>query len=153
MRKKTFILSLFLTALLFSPILIQAQENITITTYYPAPFGVYKNLRLFPHDELDLWDSCDNPGDMYYDASDDAVYTCRSGIWGDMTATNRISPIGYWVLDRDDGHLYPPDALSGTVNWDVGIGTADPEAKLHVVGDIKASGGIATAGYLRIYKD
>lgn len=153
MNKKAFILCSFLTALLLAPILIQAQENITITTYYPAPFGVYKTLRLFPHDDFDLWDSCDSIGDMYYDASDDAVYACRSGIWGDTTDPNRVSPIGYWVLDQDNGYLYSPDVLSSTVDWDVGIGTATPEAKLDVDGDIRASGGIATAGYLRIYKD
>ena len=25
------------------------SEQITLTTYYPSPYGVYKNLRLFPY--------------------------------------------------------------------------------------------------------
>lgn len=40
--KFKFILSLILLAM---PVLLFAQEEITITTYYPSPYGVYRELR------------------------------------------------------------------------------------------------------------
>ena len=51
-------------------------EQITLTTYYPAPYGVYKTMRLYPHDDFTPGSACGNNGEMYYDASDDGVYVC-----------------------------------------------------------------------------
>ncbi len=56
-------------------------ESLTITTYYPSPFGVYKYLRLFPHDEQTPGAACSRPGEMYYDASDKALYICSDYTW------------------------------------------------------------------------
>jgi len=64
--------SLLVTGLLYSAF----AEELTITTYYPAPYGVYKTLRLYPHADFNLGDSCTNEGEMYYDSDDDKIYIC-----------------------------------------------------------------------------
>jgi hypothetical protein len=55
---------------------IYPQENITITTYYPAPMGVYENLRLFP---TTVQPACDvnNEGVMYYNNNTNLLMVCR----------------------------------------------------------------------------
>lgn len=63
------------------PALIFCEESITITSYYPSPYGVYKNLRIYPNDEETPGDACSNPGEMYFDDSEDTLYICSSGTW------------------------------------------------------------------------
>lgn len=58
-----------------------AAEEITITTYYPSPYGVYKNLRLYPNDDSTPGGVCTNNGEMYFDGSEQTLYLCSSGIW------------------------------------------------------------------------
>ena len=58
-----------------------AQEEITITTYYPSPYGVYKNLRLYPTDDIDPTGACSDKGVMYYDDSDNQLYVCDGSAW------------------------------------------------------------------------
>lgn len=50
----------------------QSDETITITTYYPSPYGVYKILRLYPDSEPKPGNNCENEGEMayYQDAAD-----------------------------------------------------------------------------------
>lgn len=60
----------------FSSIVIAAEE-ITITTYYPSPYGVYKTLRLYPNDDAAAGGACTNPGEMSYDASANQVLVCN----------------------------------------------------------------------------
>jgi hypothetical protein len=54
------------------------EESLTITTYYPSPYGVYKQLRLHPSNDIES-DDCDdnNEGAMYYDSDDETVYVCK----------------------------------------------------------------------------
>ena len=106
------------------------QNTLTITTYYPSPFGVYKELRV---KRMAI-------GDNYYKSSD----YC----WEGICSTHISSNTGLIVEDN------------------VGIGTDNPQAKLHVNGRIKAldpvddddvatkkyvdaqiSGGVQWAGY------
>ena len=45
-------------------------ENITLTTYYPAPFGAYDRLRLVPRDSMPNDPHCNDDKDIgviYYD--------------------------------------------------------------------------------------
>jgi len=49
------------------------DETLTITTYYPAPYGVYKTLRLYP--SATQPESCQE-GELYYDSDDDKIYIC-----------------------------------------------------------------------------
>ena len=68
------------------------EESITITTYYPSPYGVYKNLRLYPTDEPT--GSAVTEGLMYYDKDDHAVKYWNSTSWVDLTAC--------WLGDHTD---------------------------------------------------
>lgn len=54
-------------------------EQITLTTYYPSPYGVYKTLRLYPNADAQLISggSCQNAGEMAYDQDTDAILFCR----------------------------------------------------------------------------
>jgi hypothetical protein len=61
----------------------QTGESITISTYYPSPYGVYKNLRIFPNDDNTPGAACSYEGETYYDASEQTVYICSGSptIW------------------------------------------------------------------------
>ncbi len=57
-------------------------ETFTITTYYPSPYGVYKELRLYPNTSPNPCDSnSNNKGAMYYNDSDNQVYVCNGTAW------------------------------------------------------------------------
>jgi len=47
MRRKIFLFLICMFAIIGFAI-AQNQDSLTITTYYPAPYGVYKNLRIYP---------------------------------------------------------------------------------------------------------
>lgn len=54
-----------------------ADESITLTTYYPAPFGVYNTVRFFPHSAPATCQS----GEVYYNNSTNQLMVCKSGSW------------------------------------------------------------------------
>jgi hypothetical protein len=59
------------------------EESITFTTYYPAPYGVYNEMRLYPHTST----SCNatQEGLMYYDGTNHKLQICSSsGSWADV---------------------------------------------------------------------
>ncbi len=60
-------------------------EDITITTYYPSPYGSYNELQLYPHSTPVATCNSSNRGTMYYDSDDDHVYVCNGSSW---TTTN-----------------------------------------------------------------
>jgi hypothetical protein len=137
MRKKFIFFSvLFLTltstlTFFIPPVFSQSTESITITTYYPAPYGVYQTLRLYPSVEPA---SCQE-GEMYYNKDTHQIMLCR------QTAPNNFQwqPVGHWLLDASN--LYPIDS-----NWNVGIGTDAPMAKLDINGQVKIRGGSPAQG-------
>lgn len=124
MRKRTASLLLALACIFLAAGVAMAQESITITTYYPSPYGVYKQLRLSPTDDFVPYAACTNEGEMYYDNSDAALYVCST------LSGNRA-----WRLAPGGGALW---SLSGTNeiyntgNRYVGIGTTDPGALLEL---------------------
>jgi hypothetical protein len=81
-----FILFLFLSAPCFAQ--SNTTETLTITTYYPAPYGVYRNLKLNPTDETPSGSAL-SPGVMYFNRSTDSlqIYTNNSG-WCNITGGN-----------------------------------------------------------------
>jgi len=115
------------------------EETITITTYYPSPFGVYKCLRLAPYSNCGKnpgpCGDCDNnsKGTMCYNGDEGLLYICNdpegwqiaSGLW------EKADPKG--TPDDSDDVIYPRIS-----DWGVGIGTDDPDsyAKLTIEGSI-----------------
>jgi len=115
-------------------------ENMTFTTYYPAPFGVYSLLRLFPNSDTvkneDL--PCADEGLMYYDGDDNKILYCY---YDSLSDTFTWQPLegtgGHWVLDKDTNpsqpYLYTADLEQVGVDWKVGINKLIlPQAKFHV---------------------
>ncbi|MDP3041141.1 MAG: hypothetical protein Q8N62_00185 [Candidatus Omnitrophota bacterium] len=68
--------------LFFCSICVFAAEDITITTYYPSPYGVYNELQLYAHSPAVT--TCDDAhkGTMYYNSVDNQVYVCKGTTLG-----------------------------------------------------------------------
>lgn len=128
---------LILSSLVILPgVMLAAEESITLTTYYPSPYGVYSEMRLYPKASA----TCDGNqrGLMYYDDDADEFRVC-AGTPADWV------PVGgsFWTLSGTD--LYPNNPA-----WNVGIGTATPGAKFHISGARdESSGGFGTTGVLQ----
>lgn len=89
--------------------------QVTMTTYYPSPFGAYQQLRLVPTTPL----ACDasTEGLMFYDSALDVVKVCKGAAgW---------SPLGGGVWTQAGNYIYPVDTATNP-NLNVGIGTIDP---------------------------
>ncbi|UCC95181.1 MAG: hypothetical protein JSW40_00080 [Candidatus Omnitrophota bacterium] len=128
-------IAIFVVFLGFLPIICLAQgdpDKLTLTTFYPAPYGVYEVLKLHPISDAEAPTDADcsavNEGAMYYRESLDQVLLCNGTSWVPLGAGS------LWQLKGDD--LYLEDT-----NWNVGIGTDNPAAgyKLDVDGKLKAS--------------
>lgn len=101
------------------------DESITLTTYYPAPFGVFRILRLSP---ASISGSCEQ-GQIAYDSNKDQLWVCTTGTWEAPTGSDQQWVDG-WVRGEDistacltpgwSGHN--PNAPCGNV----GIGTQTP---------------------------
>lgn len=129
MKKILYIfLSTFLTIVscFFLPVVFSAQESITISTYYPAPYGVYKNIRFYPSATAPVCDS-DSEGVTYYNSTVHLLRGCRMN-----PATNvyEWQDFGsHWTLT--DGNLTASNSA-----WNIGVGTGTPVAKLTVAGEV-----------------
>ncbi len=120
--KKSLILLLFI---LLIPAILSA-ENVVMTTYYPAPFGVYDRLRLNPRSS-NLSEPCEE-GTLYVDPNKRLQY-CAS----DRT----FEPLeNYWEqylnIATSTNYIYLKDT---DPNLKVGIGTTSPQFKLHIKQD------------------
>lgn len=77
MRSKNILsLVLILTSTFSSFPVFSQNETITITTYYPAPFGVYREMRLYPNTSPSACNA-NNEGAMYYDNTTNQAMICR----------------------------------------------------------------------------
>ena len=76
--KKYLILAIFLLAIPF----FCYGEKLVVTTYYPAPFGVYKELRLVGHNTPAVSCSNKNSGTIYYNSNDKNLYICKGSAEG-----------------------------------------------------------------------
>jgi len=135
------VLTLFFLTLLCIPIFAQS-ESMTMTTFYPAPFGAYDIIRLIPRSGPPS--TCAD-GTMYVDKNDNnTLHIC--GVGGSGTNSN----LSVWM--ESGTNIYP---TQGT-GQDVGIGTETPSGKLEVAGgsavfeDIDASGAAAIGGNVTV---
>lgn len=105
------------------------SEQITITTYYPSPYGVYKTLRLYPNADLGivLGDACANLGEMVYQKDDNIVMYCAPATTGTGNKWQHIGSGGFdghlttsrlWA-DVTDGQYTDPNCTPGTEPYDI----------------------------------
>lgn len=100
-----------------------AEESVTITTYYPSPYGSYGELQLYPS----AAPTCDSTkrGVMYYDDTANSIRVCNGSSWQQLS--------NFWT--QSGNNLYPNDTA-----WNVGIGNTNPGAnKLSVSGTVSAT--------------
>ena len=141
---------LIFSVLVLSASAVFAAEEFTITTYYPSPYGVYKSLRLYPHDENVPGGVCTNEGETYFDDSDSSLYMC-SGTAGAYTWVVAGVPKGFCVFSSTKtscpvgytrGSLFDSRFIIGASASVGGTGGSDthnhPSSTTHV-----ASGGTA----------
>ncbi len=91
------------------------QNSMTLTTYYPAPFGAYDTLLLVPRSTPP---AC-QPGTLYVDSNGKLQY-CRS-----VSGTLTWGPVDQ-VWTQNGNNIYPADTASTMV----GIGTTNPTISL-----------------------
>jgi len=117
--RKLSILGLIGLAVIINGLAFAQEESISLTTYYPAPYGVYREMR---SQRMAI-------GDTYYDSTN----VCWEG---DGTCS---SPIPTGLLDPD---------VDLVVEGNVGIGTTNPSERLEVSGKIKLpQGTISETGW------
>ena len=85
MPKKFLVLSLCLIMSLavVGACFAQLNEQVTITTYYPSPYGVYKNLRIFPSGTGGAPPTCNSN-------QEGVLYSSGAYTGGDITQTNTL---------------------------------------------------------------
>ncbi len=105
-----------------------ATEQMTLTTFYPAPFGAYDRIQLVPRSGAP---SPCAAGTLFVDASDgNALKLCGGA---------GTSQLNIWEQTGDN--IYPKDFSTANV----GIGTNSPDERLHVAGNAKLEGDISVA--------
>ena len=113
---------------LLLPVAAVYGETLTLSTYYPAPFGSYDRLRLVPRGTAPTCDA-NLIGSIYFDSVTMEARLCdANAAWGPLA--------GLWDQNVDDVYLKHPTA--GT-DYFVGIGDDTPDAVLEVAADNTAA--------------
>jgi hypothetical protein len=119
MKRITVILA-FLICITFSAVCAQQNqtESLTVTTYYPAPYGVYKTMRLFPQfsfpqSSFTPGDDCPQEGEVFYRADRQDVFICQG-----TPSSRKWSFMGSVMRVFSDFDVFP-DQCNGTI-----VGTA-----------------------------
>ena len=117
--RKIFTIAIAVLAIGLLPVTL-AAETLTMTTYYPSPFGVYQSLRLAPTNSEPAC-GAGTVGTLYVDDSDDSLYYCDG--------SDYTQGFGQWRSNGND--VYP---VNYTVA-EIGIGTNTPSERLDISGD------------------
>ena len=108
-----FIFNLFLTIACFAQ--SNYNETLTITTYYPSPYGVYRNLQLHPSEEPEKGR---RPGVMYFNKTREEVLVYKNDSIGfvPVGGASASDALVYFVHTKSDcenhvprGYLEPSD--------------------------------------------
>ncbi len=123
-----------------------AAEQITLTTYYPAPFGAYDRVRLVPHDSTADPITCDadHEGMLYYDSNELSLFVCGD----DGTGSYEWFSLTPTIWSQNGDLIYLTEGNSNP-NLKVGIGTDTPKNKLDVAGGVVI--GSAVAGSTTVF--
>lgn len=134
---------IFIVILAVLMVSVAFAEQLTLTTYYPAPFGAYDRLQLVPRVALPVAD-CDESGEvgtMFVDNSDYTILYCKdnggSYAWGPLP--------GLWTQNATDIYLSDKDAYVG-IGIDPAVDLPLGTNKLTILG----SGNDDTTSSLRI---
>jgi hypothetical protein len=120
-----------------------ADEKLTITTYYPSPAGVYKNLRLMPGADPGDCTNANAPiGKLFFNATAGSVYACTQ-ISGSNYGYRPVSQ--FWDLNPATATVSPVDT-----SYRVGIGTNNAAAKMHIAHNGGAGGTYGDYGLLSL---
>ena len=153
---------LILLLLIFCPVFVLA-EDITITTYYPSPYGSYKNLSIYNQDEsttqadftgaltkagiiitTDYTDTAFTPG-IFWSTTNNSPTIPKAGIYLKETGTGTNM---YFGTSNNYAVGITNDAMVINPSGNVGIGTVTPGAKLDVMnGDIRVGGQAVSSNF------
>jgi hypothetical protein len=107
-----FLINVFI--FIFSTCFCLAQNNqtesLTIATYYPAPYGVYKNLRLVPI-PTPSDPAAQQPGTLFFNESDKKLYFHNGTAW-EKFGSGASAGSG---LKIESGHLVSPEECWSTL--------------------------------------
>jgi|GEM_PF-1472509 len=109
-----------------------AAEELTITTYYPSPYGSYNELQFYPHGTAVTTCSTTTKGTAYYDSDGSGdLLVCDGTYW------KRVGPWEFNSEPMDTSTSSPYRIRPKSADWNVSIGTtsdgSDATAKLNVV--------------------
>ena len=117
-------------------------DQMTFTTYYPAPYGVYREMKvnllhtdpqsLASHPNVPMGEEAQWEGKMYYN---DGSLGIPEGYYYYDGTTWLSSGGELWTRSGNDVYL-------ADTAWNVGIGTTQPAATLHIKRDQDARTGI-----------
>ena len=86
--KKTLLLSITFLSVFICLIYLPQQhvlgaepEKLTVSTYFPSPYGVHKVLRLFPNNDFTPEGACTNAGELAYHQNENKLYLCDGSVW------------------------------------------------------------------------
>ncbi|MBF0523035.1 MAG: hypothetical protein HQL24_08285 [Candidatus Omnitrophica bacterium] len=108
---------------------ISFAGQVSLTTYYPAPFANYSQIRLVPSSSQPTCDS-NHIGVLYVNTSGELQY-CSSGGWSQQSAVWNIH------TNSQNGGMHVVSPLNDVAGLSVGIGAANPTpgVKLQIGGD------------------
>lgn len=122
MRKLLF----FILTLALAPLQTALAETLTLTTYYPAPFGAYDRLRLVPRDPAGMVCNAASLGTLFVENVTNTLKICSDPGNPDYQLLT-----GIWTQIGDS--IFP-FYTAARPNTRVGIGTMNPQARLDVDG-------------------